>query len=129
MNEPLMILRVCWAAQLPLMLATTVIWMMHGIRIGTLEQWLREDHHGIWHWTLGFSTPVLMSIAVTFGWQGSGFLLIALISSFWPLALAIDMVREWRRVPGPPYRFMMSLQTAVATLGGWAAWQHVAVSA
>ncbi|MBT9141442.1 MAG: hypothetical protein DDT30_02034 [Dehalococcoidia bacterium] len=100
MNEPALLLALSWGAQLPLMLAMTMIWVLHGMRDGVLREWLTADHHTLWHWALGFALPAIM-----------------------PVVLG-ELATEWRHVPGAQYRALGTVQAAIALVGVWAAWQY-----
>lgn len=126
MSDPALLLMRCWSAQLPLMLATATMWIMHGARLGKLHEWLRDDHHGLWHWALGFALPALMPVvlALDLDLPPAGHFAVAVLSGLWAAALLLDLVQEWRRVPGAPYRFLMLMQFGIASLGAWAGWRH-----
>lgn len=124
MSDPALLLAGCWSAQLPLMLATATIWIMHGARLGKLHEWLKNDHHGLWHWALGFAFPALMPVVLVMNLPPAGRFVVTAVSGLWAAALLFDMVQEWQRVPGAPYRFLMLLQFGIAGLGAWAGWRY-----
>lgn len=123
MSDPALLLARCWGAQLPLMLATATVWIMHGARLGKLHEWLRDDRHSLWHWALGFALPACMPVALALDPPPAGRLAMAALTGLWAAALLFDLAQEWRRVPGAAYRFLMLLQCAIATLGAWAGWR------
>lgn len=124
MSRSALLLACCWSVQLPLMLATTAVWVMQHARLGTLQAWLRNDHHSPWHWALGFALPALMPVVIAFDPPPAGRLAVAAFSGFWAAALLFDLVQEWRHAPGAPCRFLMLLQCAIASLGAGAGWYY-----
>lgn len=121
MTDPALLPLLCWSAQLPLMLATALVWMIHGARSAGIDPWLRQDHHRLWHWALGFALPAVMTVVLALGPSAAGRRAVAGLAGLWALALLVDLVREWRSLPGP-CRFLSVLQTAIAGLGAWAGW-------
>ena len=124
MNDPALLLTRCWAAQLPLMLAAATIWILHGVRADKLHEWLRDVSEGPWHWAVCFALPALMPVVIALDLPSAGRLAVSAVSGLWVIALLLELVHEWHRVPGAPYRFLMLLQLGIAGLGAWAGWRY-----
>lgn len=126
MSDPALLLARCWSAQLALMLAMTVVWVLHGARDGVLREWLAADHHTLWHWALGFALPAVMPVVLGFDLPPPGRIAVAVLSALWALAMLDELATEWRRVPGAQYRVLMAVQAMIALVGAWAAWRYAA---